>query len=174
MIRCDSSNARIRRACNEVPIAVDLVLLNNPVAHRSVPQLNCSGPCVDDDGFVAVYGPPLRDVVAKEATLIAADRVRGRAFERLRSHSRHAVTAIAMETKPNVLQVIFSSSAPALQARMASNRRAQRVEPRRGEFDCRMMLFTSDLDPTIIAYAAQHQFTGWKWEGGRRPSNRRG
>lgn len=107
MIRCDSSNARIRRACNEVPIAVDLVLLNNPVAHRSVPQLNCSGPCVDDDGFVAVYGPPLRDVVAKEATLIAADRVRGRAFERLRSHSRHAVTAIAMETKPNVLQVIF-------------------------------------------------------------------
>ena len=33
--------------------------------------------------------------------------------------------------------------------------------PRRGELDCRMLLFTSDLDPTIIVYAAQHQFTRW-------------
>ena len=41
-----------------------------------------------------------------------------------------------------------------------------RLEPRRGELDCRMMLFTSNLDPTITAYAAQHQFTHWNGEAG--------
>jgi hypothetical protein len=29
-----------------------------------------------------------------------------------------------------------------------------------------MVLFTPDLDPTIIAYAAQHQFTGWNGKAG--------
>jgi hypothetical protein len=31
---------------------------------------------------------------------------------------------------------------------------------------CRMVRFTSDLDPPIIAYAAQHQFTGWNGKAG--------
>jgi hypothetical protein len=29
-----------------------------------------------------------------------------------------------------------------------------------------MVLFTLDLDPTINAYAAQHQFTGWNGKAG--------
>src|SRR4051794_24483091 len=39
------------------------------------------------------------------------------------------------------------------------NGRPHRLVPRRGELDCRMLLFTSELDPTTIANAAQHQFT---------------
>jgi hypothetical protein len=43
--------------------------------------------------------------------------------------------------------------------RMASNGRPHHLEPRRSESDCRMLLFTSALDPTMMKQPAQHQFT---------------
>jgi hypothetical protein len=43
--------------------------------------------------------------------------------------------------------------------RIASNRRPQRLEPRRRKPDCFALLFTPALDPTIIKYADEHQFT---------------
>src|SRR6476660_7240832 len=47
---------------------------------------------------------------------------------------------------------------------MASNGRPHRLEPRRSESDCRMLLFTSALDPTMIKQPAQHQFTRRHWQ----------
>ena len=52
-------------------------------------------------------------------------------------------------------------AAPNIFAMSGFNGRPHRLVPRRGELDCRMLLFTSELDPTIIANAAQHQFTRW-------------
>jgi len=71
--------------------------------------------------------------------------------------------------RPNIfansrsLSVALISPSPSAPYKPASgfNGRPHRLVPRRGELDCRMLLFTSDLDPTIIAYAAQHQFTRW-------------
>jgi hypothetical protein len=37
--------------------------------------------------------------------------------------------------------------------------RLHRFEPRRGQFDCHLLFFTSDLDPTVFTHASQHHLT---------------
>ena len=45
----------------------------------------------------------------------------------------------------------FTFSRSSTNRQMASNRRPHRLEPRRGESDFRMLLLTSDLDPTMMS-----------------------
>jgi hypothetical protein len=68
--------------------------------------------------------------------------------------------------------VIFSSSNDISSSsrwlyKPISNGRPHRLEPRRGESDCGMVLFTLDLDPTVTAYAIQQQLTGWNGKPSR-------
>ena len=55
--------------------------------------------------------------------------------------------------------LVFPFSPSSTRRRMASNGRPHRLEPRRSESDCRMLLFTSTLDPTMMKQPAQHQLT---------------
>ena len=98
-------------------------------------------------------------VVCMEFWLGLAVRYRLPRRKRVESPSLELVRNLLLGGPLRLDHLVFPFSPSSTRRRMASNGRPHRLEPRRSESDCRMLLFTSTLDPTMMKQPAQHQFT---------------